>query len=65
VGQPAAENITIWKEYVPQKNIKVRLNGWTVQSAKLAIAGTELQPGSDGTITVPQIDLHDTLVVEF
>ncbi|MEW6356938.1 MAG: beta-galactosidase trimerization domain-containing protein [Planctomycetota bacterium] len=45
------------------KNIVVRPKAWKVKLAVLAIAGQEIEIKDDGSIVVPQIDVHDVLLL--
>ena len=45
------------------RNIVVRPKAWSVTSAKLAIDGRSIEVRDDGSIVVPEVDVHDVLVV--
>jgi hypothetical protein len=48
----------------PASSVRLRLPGMNPQSARLAIAGEELSIDADGWMTVPEVELHDVVVVE-
>ena len=48
---------------IPARNIALQLHNQKIKSARLAIAGTELSVDATGRITVPEIELHDVVVV--
>jgi len=48
---------------IPAENVAFGLNGATIRSARLAAADQELEVRDDGSIVIPTIGLHDTLVL--
>ncbi|MCL4206352.1 MAG: beta-galactosidase trimerization domain-containing protein [Pirellulaceae bacterium] len=48
----------------PVKNIVIAVPGLSIDRAQLAIAGTEIAPSPDGTFVIPEVDIHDVLVLE-
>jgi len=48
---------------VPAENVKIRINGVDVASARLVLAAQELTAEHDGTLTVPLVGDHEVLVV--
>jgi len=54
---------TFGSPLVPAKNIRLRLRDVRPVRARLAIAGTNLPIEQDGTIVVPEVRLHDVVVV--
>jgi hypothetical protein len=48
----------------PVKNIVIAAPGLSVARARLAIAGTEIAPSPDGTFLIPEVDIHDVLVLQ-
>ena len=50
-------------ELVPARNITLQLPHQNVKSARLAVAGTELPVDAAGRMVVPEIELHDVVVV--
>jgi len=61
-GDPATGRRLGWP-LVPARNVRVRLTGARVTRARLAVAGTDLPVAADGTVTVPEVRLHDVLVL--
>lgn len=64
IRRPAVKGYKITNEYIPAQNVAIRPKAWTVKSARLIVAGTGIEPDSTGAIVVPNIDIHDTLVIE-
>ncbi|MGC9316783.1 MAG: hypothetical protein ACP5KN_01960, partial [Armatimonadota bacterium] len=52
------------REMRPAREIVVATPGLEVARARLGVAGTAIEPVADGTLVVPQIDVHDVLVLE-
>ncbi len=48
----------------PIEEVVVSTPGLHVTSARLGVAGTALEASRDGSIVVPQVDVHDVLVLE-
>jgi hypothetical protein len=48
----------------PVKNAVIAVPGLSVARARLAIAGTEVSPSPDGSYVIPEVDIHDVLVLE-
>ena len=45
-------------------SVRVKPHAWKVKSAKLGLSGQELSVKEDGTIIVPEVDIHEVLVLE-
>ena len=54
----------IVRNNTPVKNLAIAAPGRSVAQARLGIAGTELRPSSDGSYLIPEIEIHDVLVLE-
>jgi len=61
-GDPATGRRLGWP-LVPARNVRVRLTGAKVTRARLAVAGTDLAVADDGTVTVPEVGLHEVVVL--
>lgn len=59
----AVKGRSVGPPITPTKNIRVRLDGPPPKSARLAIAGHDLPVDPNGWITIPEIKLHDVLVI--
>ena len=55
------------REVNPIHNIRVRLNDFTVKSARLPLQGTDLEVSGNAaaTVMVPTVSLHEVLLVEY
>ena len=62
-AQLAGSGRRIGGPLVPAKDIVFKLNGRKIRSARLAIADRELEVSESNEVTIPQIDLHDVLVL--
>jgi hypothetical protein len=49
---------------VPATDIVVTAPGLDVASVRLGIAGTTIEPDADGRFVIPEIDVHDVLILE-
>jgi hypothetical protein len=49
---------------VPVREVVVRVPGFAVRSARLGVAGTPVQPDAEGRLVVPEVDVHEVLVLE-
>lgn len=49
--------------HVPARNVVFRLTQGGVSSARLVVAGQQLTVAADGSVAIPEVDLHDVLVL--
>ncbi|MBI5686639.1 MAG: beta-galactosidase trimerization domain-containing protein [Verrucomicrobia bacterium] len=52
------------RENIPARNVIVRAPGFDVKNARLGVAGTAIKPGPDGSFIIPEVTIHDVLVLE-
>jgi hypothetical protein len=62
-AQLGSEGQRIGGANVPARNVVFSLPGRHIISAKLVVADKTLQPDEKGRFTIPEIDLHDVLVI--
>lgn len=60
----AAQSRRIGGPLVPAQNVAFRLRGRRPRAARLVVAGRKLPIAADGSIVIPRVDLHDTLVLK-
>ena len=57
------QNISVGGPLREARDVKIRLTGFTIQSARLAVGRQALGLSADGEITVPAVGLHDVAIV--
>ena len=63
-AQISGSDETAAGEHKPVRNIVVRPRAWQVKSARLAVTDRDLAVDASGRVTVPELDVHDVLVLK-